>query len=227
MYITLASTNPKKKDQTIIGSFSIDHFINLAKEIMQGMPSGTVIASENEQVIDLTQTVLSSEKLRVYTNKDRNGVELGGTLKNIYAVATGLVAALGYGANTQSLIMTRGIAEISRYSISMGADPMTFVGLAGVGDLIATCSSPLSRNYRVGYQIGQGKTLDEIIKNLGEVAEGVNTIKSTYKRVQEEKLYMPMVVALYEILFENKEPLVAIRDCMVMEPTFDVEFSVF
>lgn len=200
---------------------------NLAKEIMQGMPSGTVIASENEQVINLTQTVLSSEKLRVYTNKDRNGVELGGTLKNIYAVATGLVAALGYGANTQSLIMTRGIAEISRYSISMGADPMTFVGLAGVGDLIATCSSPLSRNYRVGYQIGQGKTLDEIIKNLGEVAEGVNTIKSTYKRVQEEKLYMPMVVALYEILFENKEPLVAIRDCMVMEPTFDVEFSVF
>jgi glycerol-3-phosphate dehydrogenase (NAD(P)+) len=200
---------------------------NLAKEIMQGMPSGTVIASENQKVINITQDVLSSEKLRVYANKDRYGVELGGTLKNIYAIATGLVSSLGYGANTQSLIMTRGISEISRYSISMGADPMTFVGLAGVGDLIATCSSPLSRNYRVGYQLGEGKTLQEIIDNLGEVAEGVNTIRNTYKKVKEENLYMPMVVALYQILFENKEPLVAIRDCMVMDPTHDVEFSVF
>lgn len=200
---------------------------NLAKEIMQGMPSGTVVASENQKVIDITQQVLSSEKLRVYPNKDRYGVELGGTLKNIYAIATGLVSALGYGANTQSLIMTRGIAEISRYSISMGADPMTFIGLAGIGDLIATCSSPLSRNYKVGFQIGEGKTLNEIIEKLGEVAEGVNTIKNTYKRVERENLYMPMVVALYEILFENKEPLVAIKECMVMDPTLDVEFSVF
>lgn len=198
---------------------------NLAIEILQGMPSGTVIASHAQSVIELTQTVLSSEKLRVYSNTDRYGVELGGTLKNIYAVASGLVAALGMGSNTLSLIMTRGIAEISRYSISMGADPMTFIGLAGVGDLIATCSSPLSRNYRIGYQIGQGKTLEEAVESLGEVSEGVNTIFTVYQVVKSKNLYMPMVVALYEILFEQKEPLIAIRDCMVLSQTTDVEFS--
>jgi glycerol-3-phosphate dehydrogenase (NAD(P)+) len=199
---------------------------NLAREIMQGMPSGTVIASKETSVINLTQTVLSSEFLRVYSNKDIYGVELGGTLKNIYAVATGLVAALGMGSNTLSLIMTRGISEISRYSMSMGADPMTFIGLAGVGDLIATCSSSLSRNYRVGFQIGEGKSLTEAVESLGEVSEGVNTIHSVYQKVKSENLYMPMVEALYEILFENKEPRTAVRECMVMVQTDDVEFSV-
>jgi glycerol-3-phosphate dehydrogenase (NAD(P)+) len=198
---------------------------NLAREILQAMPSGTVIASHESNVIELTQQVLSSERLRVYSNSDRYGVELGGTLKNIYAVATGLVAALGMGSNTLSLIMTRGIAEISRYSLSMGADPMTFIGLAGVGDLIATCSSPLSRNYRVGYQIGEGKSLEEAVESLGEVSEGVNTIYSVYQRVKSDNLYMPMVVALYEILFENKEPRLAVRECMLMEQREDVEFS--
>jgi glycerol-3-phosphate dehydrogenase (NAD(P)+) len=198
---------------------------NLAREIMQGMPSGTVIASQKPRVIELTQMVLSSEYLRVYGNKDRDGVELSGTLKNMYAVATGLVTALGMGSNTLSLIMTRGISEISRYSISMGADPMTFIGLAGVGDLIATCTSPLSRNYRVGYQIGEGKSLKDAVESLGEVSEGVNTIHGVYQRVKSENLHMPMVVALYEILFENKEPREAIRDCMTMVQKDDVEFS--
>ena len=150
---------------------------NLAKEIAAKVPSGTVIASHYDEVIGKVQEALSGPYFRVYSNRDVQGVELGGVLKNIYAIATGLVAALKMGDNTMGMLITRGLAEMSRFAEKMGSNPITFLGLAGVGDLVTTCTSPLSRNYRVGYALGQGKALDEAIREIGEVAEGVNTVR--------------------------------------------------
>ena len=148
---------------------------------------------------------LSSATFRVYANSDRYGVELGGALKNIYAIICGMAAALGAGNNTQAMLLTRSLAEMGRFANLMGANPMTFLGLAGVGDLILTCTSDLSRNYRVGYALGQGKPLDEVVSGLGQVAEGVNTLRQVKQKADELGVYMPLVSGLHGILFEQKK----------------------
>ncbi|MGH1463126.1 MAG: NAD(P)H-dependent glycerol-3-phosphate dehydrogenase [Neptuniibacter sp.] len=197
---------------------------NLAKEVAQHHLTATVIASDDAELRSDVQRILHSSYFRVYASSDTYGVELGGTLKNIYAIAAGLSSALGMGENTKSMLMTRSLAEMSRFAVCMGANPMTFIGLAGVGDLIVTCMSPLSRNYRVGYALGEGKTLEQAVEALGQVAEGVNTIKHVREKAAEMGVYMPLVAGLYEVVF-NKAPVAdVVKMLMMNEQSTDVEF---
>jgi glycerol-3-phosphate dehydrogenase (NAD(P)+) len=198
---------------------------NLASEIVEHKFTGTVIASEDNQVRTRIQQALSCGYFRVYDSPDLFGVELGGALKNIYAIATGMAAAMGVGENTRALLITRSLAEMSRFASHLGADPMTFLGLAGVGDLIVTCSSSLSRNYRVGYLVGQGKTVAEAVEELGQTAEGVNTVKLVASRAAALDIYMPLVTGLYAILFEDKPVQEVIAALMQGEHNHDVEFT--
>lgn len=197
---------------------------NLAKEVARHELTGTVIASQDEELRTTLQALLHSRYFRVYASSDTYGVELGGTLKNIYAIAAGMSAAFGMGENTKSMLLTRSLAEMSRFAVSLGANPLTFLGLAGVGDLIVTCMSPLSRNYRVGYALGQGQSLQQAVEALGEVAEGVNTLKLVKEKAEEMGVYMPLVSGLYEVVF-NAAPVDEIaRRMMMNEQNSDVEF---
>lgn len=197
---------------------------NLAKEIAERTLTGTVIASEYGEVRNTVQDVLSCSYFRVYANSDRFGVELSGALKNIYAIASGMAAAMGMGENTKSMLITRSLAEMSRFAARMGGNPMTFLGLAGVGDLYVTCTSPLSRNYQVGFALAQGRELDDILNTLGGTAEGVNTIRTVKGKSDELEVYMPLVHGLYAILFEGKSLKDVIQKLMLGEQNTDVEF---
>lgn len=197
---------------------------NLAKEIAANQITATVIASSDELLNKTVQSILHSGTFRVYASNDVFGVELGGALKNIYAIISGMAAAMGTGQNTISMLMTRSLAEMSRFAVHKGADPMTFLGLAGVGDLIATCMSPLSRNYRVGYQLGEGKNLEEIIADLGQVAEGVNTLRLIKQQADELSIYMPLASALYDVIYNKKTVKEVVGSMMFSEQSRDVEF---
>ncbi|MEC7120127.1 MAG: NAD(P)H-dependent glycerol-3-phosphate dehydrogenase [Pseudomonadota bacterium] len=197
---------------------------NLAKEIMAGMPAGTVIASRSERVRHLVHQALASALFRVFANTDVHGVELGGALKNIYAVAMGMGAAYQVGENTRSMLLTRALAEMSRFAVQLGANPLTFLGLSGVGDLFATCSSPLSRNYQIGLALGQGKTLEQAVEALGQTAEGINTIRQVRAQAQALDVYMPITNALYEVIYEGKPPLGIALSLMQNGHRSDVEF---
>ena len=197
---------------------------NLAAEIMDNMPTATVIASESESLRLCVQNALHSAFFRVFASDDVKGVELGGALKNIYAVAMGMANAYQVGENTKAMLLTRALAEMSRFGVAVGANPLTFLGLSGVGDLYATCNSVLSRNYQIGNMLGKGMPLEDAIAKLGQTAEGVNTIKQVHEQASKLGIYMPITHALYMVLYENKAPLgVAIN---LMETGFrsDVEF---
>lgn len=198
---------------------------NLAREIAARMVSGTVIASTQPDVRERVHQVLTCRYFRVFANSDVYGVELGGALKNAYAVAAGMAAALKLGENSRSMLMTRALAEMSRFAVQLGANPLTFLGLAGVGDLIATCSSPLSRNYQVGYALGSGQTLADVIEELEQTAEGINTIQIVKQKAEEFGVHMPIVKGLYEIIFNNM-PLDEVLGKMMQAAgqSSDVEF---
>ena len=198
---------------------------NLAREIAERQITATVVAHSDDAFCKHVQKLLVSPYFRVYTNHDQFGVELAGALKNIYAIMAGIVAAKGLGENTGAMLLTRSLAEMGRFAQHQGANPLTFLGLAGVGDLIATCSSPLSRNYRVGFAFGSGKTLEEAVEELGEVAEGVNTLAQVKRFADENDIYMPLVQGLYQMIY-NKVPLsLVIEKLMSSEQNTDVEFT--
>ena len=194
---------------------------NLASEIADKQLTATVIASADPLTRTRVQQALGCRYFRVYASDDRHGVELGGALKNIYAIAAGMAAALGMGENTRSMLMTRALAEMSRFAVAQGANPMTFLGLA---DLIVTCSSNLSRNYRVGYAMGEGRTLEEAIDSLGQVAEGVNTVKLVCAKASEMGVYMPLAEGLNHVLFDGVPAQEMARTLMMGEQSSDVEF---
>ncbi|KVV08467.1 MULTISPECIES: NAD(P)H-dependent glycerol-3-phosphate dehydrogenase [Pseudomonas] len=197
---------------------------NLAREVAEHALTATVIASADEALCLRVQEVLHGRTFRVYASADRFGVELGGALKNVYAIIAGMAVALGMGENTKSMLITRALAEMTRFAVSQGANPMTFLGLAGVGDLIVTCSSPKSRNYQVGFALGEGLSLEEAVSRLGEVAEGVNTLKVLKVKAQELNVYMPLVAGLHAILFEGRTLNQVIELLMRAEPKTDVDF---
>ncbi|MAB98141.1 MAG: NAD(P)H-dependent glycerol-3-phosphate dehydrogenase [Pseudomonadaceae bacterium] len=197
---------------------------NLAREVAEGALTASVIASEDEALCLQVQAVLHGPTFRVYASGDRFGVELGGALKNVYAIMAGMAAAMGMGENTKSMLITRALAEMTRFAVQLGANPMTFLGLAGVGDLIVTCSSSKSRNYQVGFALGEGLSLEEAVDRLGEVAEGVNTIKVLKERAEELEVYMPLVTGLHAILFEGRTLKQVIGALMLAEPKTDVDF---
>jgi glycerol-3-phosphate dehydrogenase (NAD(P)+) len=197
---------------------------NLAKEIASKNLTGTVIASNHEEVRKRVKEILKSEFFRVYTNDDMFGVELGGSLKNIYAIIAGIAHALGMGYNTNSMLVTRSLTEMARFGSELGADPMTFLGLSGVGDLIVTCSTPLSRNYRLGLALGQGKSIAEATEEVGQVAEGVNTLKQVKEKAEELGVYMPLATGLFKIIYERESMTNIISSLMLGELALDVEF---
>ncbi len=197
---------------------------NLAKEIAVRMLTSSVIASEDEDLRTTVQKLLSCKYFRVYANIDVFGIELAGALKNIYAIASGMADALGMGENTKSMLITRSLAEMSRFAAHLGANPLTFLGLAGVGDLIVTCHSPLSRNFRVGSALAKGEKLDDILAKLGGTAEGVNTTAIVKKKADDLQIYMPLVQGLYEILFMGGNVFDVVKRLMMGEQNTDVEF---
>ena len=212
------------KDELPEVNFGVMSGPNLAIEIMKNMPSATVIASESEPLRHAVQAALHSAFFRVFASDDICGVELGGALKNIYAIAMGMAVAYDVGENTKAMLLTRALAEMSRFGVETGANPLTFLGLSGVGDLYATCSSELSRNFRIGNMLGRGMTIDAAVKKLGQTAEGVNTIQQVHEKATKQGIYMPITHALYAVIYEDKAALgVALH---LMEAGFrsDVEF---
>ena len=187
---------------------------NLSGEIIRGLPTATVVAAEDEGVAVEAQKALMTPYLRIYTNTDVVGVELGGALKNIIALGAGMADGLGYGDNAKAAFITRGLAEITRLGVAAGANPLTFSGLAGLGDLVATCSSPLSRNRRVGQEVARGRPLDEVLASLGHVAEGVLTARAALRLASQRGVEMPITQQIYRVLFEGLDPRQAVAELM-------------
>jgi glycerol-3-phosphate dehydrogenase (NAD(P)+) len=190
---------------------------NLSKEIQQGLPAATVVSSLNTEAARFVQKTLSSPKFRVYTNPDPLGVELGGTLKNVMAIASGTCDGLQLGTNAKAALLTRGLAEIIRVGTHWGARAETFYGLSGLGDLLATCNSGLSRNYQVGYQLALGKSLSEILEQLEGTAEGVNTTPVLLEQANRQELPVPITYQVYRLLRGEITPQVAVDALMLRD----------
>ncbi len=190
---------------------------SFAREVAAEMPTAVVAASADAQAAAATQEVFSAPYFRVYTNDDVIGVELGGALKNVIALAAGVSDGLGFGYNTRAALITRGLSEMTRMGVALGANPATFAGLAGMGDLVLTCTGDLSRNRTVGMELGRGRTLDEILGTMNMVAEGVKTTLSAYQLAQKIGVDVPITEQMYRILYQNKDPRQAVFDLMLRE----------
>ncbi len=194
-----------------------------AEEVGRQIPTTVVAASENAEAAALVQDVFMCPFFRVYTTSDVVGAELGGALKNVIALCAGIMDGLGFGDNTKAALMTRGLAEMSRLGIAMGANPATFAGLSGIGDLIVTCTSMHSRNRRAGILIGQGKTVKEALKEVHTVVEGVYAAESAYKLAKKHGVEMPIVAAAYRVLFEDASPRDEVLALMQREKKMESE----
>lgn len=188
-----------------------------AEEVGRGLPTTVVVGSETKETADYIQELFMNEVFRVYTSPDIIGIELGGALKNVIALAAGVADGAGYGDNTKAALITRGIAEITRLGVKMGGNFKTFGGLTGIGDLIVTCASMHSRNRRAGILIGQGKTMEEAMKEVNAVVEGVYSAKAAYKLSQKYHVSMPIVEQVNLVLFEGKDVKQALYDLMLRE----------
>jgi glycerol-3-phosphate dehydrogenase (NAD(P)+) len=198
---------------------------NLAREIADKKVAGTVIASSSEELITSVKNALSSESFKVYSSNDIQGVELAGALKNIYAIICGMADALGVGENALGLILTRSMAEMSRFAVAKGANPITFLGLAGMGDLVATCTSNLSRNFQLGAHLGAGLSLDMAKTKVGQVAEGVRTLAVIKEESSKLNIKMPLVDSLHDIIYKKSSPNALIDDLVNNPHEVDVEFN--
>jgi glycerol-3-phosphate dehydrogenase (NAD(P)+) len=194
-----------------------------AEEVSRDIPTTVVSTSKCLETAELVQDVFITPKFRVYTNPDIIGVELGGAVKNIIALAAGISDGLGYGDNTKAALMTRGITEIARLGVAMGADPLTFAGLSGIGDLIVTCTSMHSRNRRAGILIGKGKSIEEAQEEIKMVVEGINTTRSTYELSKKIGVEMPITEELYNVLFMEKDPKTAVAELMLRDRRHELE----
>lgn len=193
-----------------------------AEEVVLQQPTTVVVASASEESMLRAQDLLMNPNFRVYTNPDLVGAEIAGALKNIIALGAGMSDGLGYGDNAKAALMTRGLAEISRLGSKLGAMPLTFLGLAGVGDMIATCTSKHSRNWRAGYMLGQGKKLEDVLEQMGMVVEGVRTTHATHALAQREQVEMPITSVLYGILFEGKTAKQGVEELMGRGKTYEM-----
>ncbi len=194
-----------------------------AEEVSLRQPTTVTSSSLQIEEAEYVQDLFMNKHFRVYTNPDLLGVELGGALKNIIALGAGLTNGLGYGDNAKAALMTRGLAEIGRLGVKLGANPLTFAGLSGLGDLIVTCTSVHSRNWRAGNLLGQGKSLEEVLANMGMAVEGVRTTKAAYQLAKREQVEMPITTVLYDVLFNHKQPHIAVEELMGRVKTHEVE----
>jgi len=190
---------------------------SFAREVCEKHPTAVTLASSNKGLARSLQELFSTEYFRVYTTQDVIGVELGGALKNVIAIAAGVLDGLGFGSNARAALITRGAAEIARLGVSLGAEPVTFAGLAGIGDLILTCTGDLSRNRMVGLKIAQGMPVDKIISSMKMVAEGIKTSLSAYRLAKKMGIEMPITTEVYHIIYKGKEPRRAVKDVMTRE----------
>ena len=198
------------KNVSIVSLYGPSH----AEEVVRKIPTTLVAASTEENASKKVQNIFSSRVLRVYTNTDILGLELGGSIKNVIAIAAGICDGIGFGDNTKAAILTRGIAEMTRLGVALGAQEKTFAGLSGIGDLFVTCSSKHSRNRYVGEEIGKGRKIDEILSEMKMVAEGVKTAKSVFQLCQKHNVDMPISCAVYNVLYNNKDPLESVSELM-------------
>ncbi len=189
----------------------------IAREVASGVPTAAVISAHDIAVRKYLQGIFMSDRFRIYTNDDVIGVELGGSLKNVIAIACGISDGLGFGTNTKAALLARGLAEISRLGVAMNAKLATFSGISGLGDLVTTCISMHSRNRFVGEQIGKGKSLNQIKCDMQMVAEGVPTAKSAYELRLKYRVDMPIITEVYSVLYRNKSPINAVRNLMLRE----------
>ena len=194
-----------------------------AEEVGRDMPTTIVLASKDLDAAEKVQDLMMTPKFRVYTNPDIIGVELGGALKNVIALCTGIAEGLGYGDNTKAALMTRGLAETARLGVAMGGNPLTFAGLAGVGDLIVTCTSLHSRNRRAGVALGQGKPLQQVLDEVGMVVEGVRTTRVAYELSRSLGITMPITKEAYDVLFEGNDPKIAVSNLMMRGKKHELE----
>ena len=202
---------------------------NLSEEIQQGLPAATVVASENASAAQQVQIIFSSDRFRVYTNDDPLGTELGGTLKNVIAIAAGACDGLKLGTNARSALITRALAELIRVGVHLGAKPETFFGLSGLGDLLATCTSALSRNYRVGYGLAQGKSLANILDEIHSTAEGVNTANVLIDLADRERIAVPVSYQVYLLLngkITPQEAIVALMERDLKSETVNIQGTI-
>ena len=198
------------KNVSIVSLYGPSH----AEEVVRKIPTTLVAASTEENASKKVQYIFSSRVLRVYTNTDILGLELGGSIKNVIAIAAGICDGIGFGDNTKAAILTRGIAEMTRLGVALGAQEKTFAGLSGIGDLFVTCSSKHSRNRYVGEEIGKGRKIDEILSEMKMVAEGVKTAKSVFQLCQKHNVDMPISCAVYNVLYNNRDPLDSVSELM-------------
>ncbi|MCM8770654.1 MAG: NAD(P)-dependent glycerol-3-phosphate dehydrogenase [Candidatus Omnitrophica bacterium] len=189
----------------------------IAQEVARGIPTTAVVATHDQNLNKYLQDVFMTERFRIYTNDDVIGVELGGSLKNIIAISCGISDGLGFGTNAKAAILTRGLVEITRLGMAMGAKKETFFGLSGLGDLATTCMSPYSRNRFVGEQIGKGKKLKDVISHMQMIAEGITTTQAAYQLSKKYKVEMPITCEVYKVIYKNKSPLKAVKDLMTRE----------
>lgn len=194
-----------------------------AEEVSLRHPTTVSVSSKNMEAAERIQDLFMNQHFRVYTNDDLIGVEIGGALKNIIALAAGISDGLGYGDNAKAALMTRGLAEIARLGTKMGANPLTFSGLAGIGDLIVTCTSVHSRNWRAGNLLGKGHSLEEVLDNMGMVVEGIRTTKAAYQLSKKYEVKMPITEALHRVLFEGVHPKDAVDSLMNRSKTNEME----
>ena len=198
---------------------------SFAKEVAAGIPTAVVAASRDIEVAQQVQEIFSTPTFRVYTSQDVIGVELGGALKNVIAVGAGVAAGLGLGLNTQAALVTRGLAELTRLAVHKGANPLTLSGLAGMGDLVLTCYGELSRNRTVGFKLGQGMKIKEILASMKMVAEGVKTTKSTYDISKQENVEMPITDQMHSIIYEDANPGDAVFALMTRSLKHELEYD--
>ncbi len=196
---------------------------SFAKEVVGKQPTAVTIASKDLSYAEVLQNIFSTDLFRVYVSDDLMGVQLCGALKNVIAIAAGASDGLGFGLNARAALITRGLAEITRLGVKMGANPMTFAGLSGIGDLVLTCTGDLSRNRTLGLKIGKGMSLDEITNGMTMVAEGVKTTISAYELSKKMEVDMPIVDQIYEALYKGKDPLVAVKELMTRELKKELE----
>lgn len=194
-----------------------------AEEVVNRCPTTVVVASLMEKEAQIAQDLFMTSFFRVYTNRDMVGAELAGALKNIIALGAGMSDGLGYGDNAKAALLTRGLAEITRIGVEMGANPLTFAGLAGVGDLVVTATSKHSRNWRAGYMLGEGKSLDSVLASMGMVVEGIRTTKAAHTISAKYKVQMPIAQQLYHVLFDGLDPRTAVEALMGRDPKTEME----
>jgi len=194
-----------------------------AEEVVKRCPTTVVVASQVEAQAEKAQDLLMNPYFRVYTNRDMVGVELAGALKNIIALGAGMSDGLGYGDNAKAALLTRGLAEITRVGVEMGANPLTFAGLAGIGDLVVTATSRHSRNWRAGFMLGEGKPLEEVLSQMGMVVEGIRTTKAAHAISEKYQVQMPIAAQLYHVLFEGLDPRTAVEALMGRDRKTEME----